>query len=42
VAEGRVVVPERLVLDGGLAAVEDGLIRLRSGDTGGKKVVVKM
>jgi NADPH:quinone reductase-like Zn-dependent oxidoreductase len=42
VAEGRVVVPERLVLDGGLAAVEDGLIRLRSGDAGGKKVVVRM
>lgn len=42
VAEGKVVVPERLVLDGGLAAVEDGLRRLRSGDTGGKKLVVRM
>jgi NADPH:quinone reductase-like Zn-dependent oxidoreductase len=39
---GRVVVPERLVLTGGLAAVEDGLRRLRSGDTGGKKIVVRM
>jgi hypothetical protein len=36
------VVPERLVLTGGLAAVEDGLLRLRSGETGGKKLVVKM
>jgi NADPH:quinone reductase-like Zn-dependent oxidoreductase len=42
VAEGRVVVPERVVLTGGLAAVEDGLRRLRSGDTGGKKLVVRM
>jgi NADPH:quinone reductase-like Zn-dependent oxidoreductase len=41
-AKGRVVVPERLVLTGGLAAVEDGLLRLRSGETGGKKLVVKM
>jgi NADPH:quinone reductase-like Zn-dependent oxidoreductase len=42
IAEGKVVVPERLVLTGGLAAVEDGLRRLRSGDTGGKKLVVRM
>jgi hypothetical protein len=42
VAKGRVVVPERLVLTGGLAAVENGLTRLRSGDTGGKKLVVRM
>jgi hypothetical protein len=42
VEKGRVVVPERLVLTGGLAAVENGLTRLRSGDTGGKKLVVKM
>jgi NADPH:quinone reductase-like Zn-dependent oxidoreductase len=42
VAEGKVVVPERLVLTGGLAAVENGLRRLRSGDNGGKKLVVRM
>jgi NADPH:quinone reductase-like Zn-dependent oxidoreductase len=42
VAKGRVVVPERLVLTGGLAAVQDGLLRLRSGDMGGKKLVVRM
>jgi NADPH:quinone reductase-like Zn-dependent oxidoreductase len=42
VAKGKVAVPERLVLTGGLAAVEDGLVRLRSGDTGGKKLVVRM
>jgi NADPH:quinone reductase-like Zn-dependent oxidoreductase len=42
VAEGKVKVPERVVLDGGLAAVEDGLRRLRSGDTGGKKLVIRM
>jgi NADPH:quinone reductase-like Zn-dependent oxidoreductase len=42
VETGRVVMPERVVLTGGLAAVEDGLRRLRSGDTGGKKLVVRM
>jgi NADPH:quinone reductase-like Zn-dependent oxidoreductase len=40
VAKGRVVVPERLTLTGGLSAVEEGLWRLRQGDTGGKKLVV--
>lgn len=42
VAEGKVTVPERMVLTGGLAAVEDGLRRLRSGETDGKKLVVRM
>jgi NADPH:quinone reductase-like Zn-dependent oxidoreductase len=40
VAKGTVVVPERLALTGGLSAVEEGLSRLRQGDTGGKKLVV--
>jgi NADPH:quinone reductase-like Zn-dependent oxidoreductase len=39
-AKGRVAVPERLALTGGLSAVEEGLSRLRQGDTGGKKLVV--
>jgi len=42
VEQGKVAVPERVVLTGGLAAVEDGLSRMRSGDTGGKKLVVRM
>lgn len=42
VAKGGVRVPERVVLTGGLAAVEDGLSRLRSGETGGKKLVIRM
>ncbi|CZT20642.1 uncharacterized protein RCC_06500 [Ramularia collo-cygni] len=42
VAKGRVEVPERHVLPGGLAAVEDGLTRLRCGETGGKKLVIRM
>lgn len=42
VAQARVRVPERLILDGGLAAVEDGLRRVRDGDTGGKKLVVSI
>jgi len=42
VAKGRVVMPEHVVLTGGLAAVENGLLRVRSGDTGGKKLVVRM
>lgn len=42
VLEGKVTVPERVALNGGLAAVEDGLLRLRRGDTGGKKLVVRM
>lgn len=42
VAEGRVAVPERVSLAGGLAAVEHGLLRLRNGDTGGKKLVIRM
>jgi NADPH:quinone reductase-like Zn-dependent oxidoreductase len=42
VAKGRVLVPEHNVLTGGLAAVEDGLSRLRNGETGGRKLVVRM
>jgi NADPH:quinone reductase-like Zn-dependent oxidoreductase len=42
VAMGRVAVLERVVLTGGLAAVEEGLLRLRNGDTGGKKLVIRM
>lgn len=42
VAKGRVTVPERLVLTGGLKAVEDGLLKLKTGETGGKKLVVRM
>lgn len=42
VAEGKVAVPERVSLADGLAAVEDGLLRLRRGESGGKKLVVRM
>ena len=42
VAKGRVLVPEHTTLTGGLAAVENGLSRLQSGETGGRKLVVRV
>jgi hypothetical protein len=42
VAKVKVAVLERVVLTGGLATVEEGLLRLQNGDTGGKKLVIRM
>lgn len=42
VAEGKVKLPECVVLSGGLSVVEKGLRRLKEGDMGGQKMVVRM
>lgn len=42
VAEGAVKLPNLQVLDGGLAAIEQGLRRLREGDLAGEKLVVSL
>jgi NADPH:quinone reductase-like Zn-dependent oxidoreductase len=42
VEEKRIRLPEVVVLEGGLEAVEGGLERLKSGEMGGRKLVVRM
>ena len=42
VAEGRVLVPEHTILTGGLSVVASGLARLQNGETGGRKLVVRV
>ncbi|PVH96034.1 GroES-like protein [Periconia macrospinosa] len=42
VGEGRIVFPELRKIDGGLAAIVDGLDVLRQGDMSGKKLVIRL
>lgn len=42
IEESRLVMPEMMVLDGGLDTVLEGLERVKRGDMGGKKMVVRM
>ncbi|KAH7325605.1 chaperonin 10-like protein [Stachybotrys elegans] len=42
VEQGKLVLPELTVLDGGLQRVVEGLERIKKGDMAGKKVIVRM
>lgn len=42
VAEGKIVLPQIDVLEGGLHVIEEGLERVKKGDMAGRKVVVRM
>lgn len=42
IEEGNLVLPEITVLDGGLDAILQGLERVKKGDMGGKKMVVRV